>query len=170
VVGNSGSGKTTFAASAAVRLGVQHVELDGLFHLPGWTERSPEEFRRVVAEATAGDGWVACGNYSVVREALWERADTVVWLDLPRWVVMSQVGRRTVRRVIAREELWNGNREPLRNLYSLDPQRSIIAWAWTRHAVYADRYAAATEDPRWAGLRFVRLRSRTEAQDWLERL
>ena len=170
VVGNSGSGKTTLAAAAAARLGVPHVELDALFHQPGWTEREPDDFRAVVAAATTGDGWVACGNYSLVREALWERADTVVWLDLPRPTVMVQVVRRTVRRVLSREELWNGNREPWSNLFRLDPRRSIISWAWTRHRVYAERYASAMVDPRWSALRFVRLCSRHEAEIWLDSL
>ena len=58
------------------------------------------------------------GNYRtvVVDGPVWQRADTVVWLDLPRRIVMRQVVSRTFRRSILREELWNGNREPLRNL------------------------------------------------------
>ena len=41
-----------------------------------------------------------------------------------------------MRRVITREELWNGNREPFSNLWSFNPEKSIIAWAATRHGVY----------------------------------
>jgi len=170
IVGGSGSGKTTLARRLAEQLDIPHVELDALFHLPGWTPREPESFRMAVAKATAGPEWVACGNYSLVRQQLWERADTVVWLDLPRRTIMAQVVSRTVRRSVTREELWNGNREPWSNLYRLDPERSIIAWAWTRHRVYADRYAAAMADPRWAALRFVRLRSHAEIDRWLASL
>jgi hypothetical protein len=68
-----------------------------------------------------------------------------------------------VRRTITREELWNGNREPLSNLWSLKPENSIIAWAATRHKVYRRRFSEAEHDPRWASLRFVRLRSQSEA-------
>lgn len=146
------------------------MELDALFHLAGWQARTAPDFRSVVDAATAGPGWVACGNYSVVRESLWARADTVVWLDLPRRRVMTQVIGRTLRRVITREELWNGNREPWSNLFSLKPERSIISWAWTRHRVYAERYAKAMTDPRWSELTFVRLRSRAEIEAWLAAL
>ena len=107
------------------------------------------------------------GNYSVVREMVWERADTVVWFDLSYAVVMARTVRRTLRRVVTREVLWNGNREPWSNLYSFDPKKSIIAWAATRHAVYRRRYREAEHDPRWAGLRFVRLRSQREADAFL---
>jgi hypothetical protein len=45
----------------------------------------------------------------------------------------------------------------------LNPEKSIIAWAATRHRVYRRRYADAERDPRWADLRFVRLRTQAEA-------
>ena len=84
VVGTSGSGKTTVARELARRLGVPHVELDALFHGPGWTETPVEEFRRRVASTTEGSGWVMDGNYeSSLGDLVLERADTVVWLDLP---------------------------------------------------------------------------------------
>jgi len=41
-------------------------------------------------------------------------------LALPRWTVMRRLLARTVRRGIVRRELWNGNRESLRNLFSTD--------------------------------------------------
>jgi adenylate kinase family enzyme len=88
VVGNSGSGKSTVAAALAAALGVPHLELDGVFHQPGWEPLPADSFRAVVAAAVAGDGWVLDGNYSAVRDLVWARADTVVWLDLPRRTVM----------------------------------------------------------------------------------
>jgi adenylate kinase family enzyme len=162
-VGCSGSGKTTLARALAAASGAPHVELDAIYHQPGWTPLSDEEFRRRVAEAVGADRWVVDGNYSVVRDIVWDRADTVVWFDLTYLTVMSRTIRRTVRRVITREELWNGNREPFSNLYSLKPEKSIIAWSATRHNVYRRRFREAEHDPRWAGLRFVRLRSQAEA-------
>lgn len=162
MVGCSGSGKTTLAAGLAARLDARHVELDAIYHQPGWTELPEEEFRRRVDEATSVGRWVVDGNYSAVHDVVWSKADTVVWFDLPWPVVLSRTVRRTIRRVITREELWNGNREPLSNLWSFNPQKSIIAWAATRHRVYHRRYLAAEVDPRWSGLHFVRLRSQGE--------
>jgi adenylate kinase family enzyme len=162
VVGNAGSGKSTLARALAARLGVPHVELDGIYHQPGWTPLAEEELVRRVGEAIAGDGWVIDGNYSAVRPLIWARADTVVWLDRPRRIVMRRIIWRTVRRVISRSELWNGNREPWGNLVRRDPQTSIIAWSWHKHAVYRERYAAAALDPAWAHLRFIRITSRRD--------
>jgi len=167
VVGCSGSGKTTLARSLARALGAPCVELDSIFHQPGWSPLGDEEFRGRVTAATEGESWVVDGNYSVVREIVWRRADTVVWIDLPYATVMARTIRRTVRRVITREELWNGNREPWSNLWSFKPERSIIAWSATRHKVYRRRYGEAEHDPRWAALCFVRLRSPAEAEAYV---
>jgi adenylate kinase family enzyme len=162
VVGNSGAGKTTLARELAARLDVEHVELDAVFHRPGWQELDRDAFRAEVAARATGDGWVMCGNYSAVVDLVWARADTVVWLDLPRRVVMRRVIGRTVRRSVTRAELWNGNREPLANLYRWNPERSIIRWAWTHHGSYRRRYVEAMADPRWARLRFVHLTTSAE--------
>jgi adenylate kinase family enzyme len=167
VVGTSGSGKSTVGRQLAGSLGVPFVELDSIYHQPGWVPLPPEEFRRRVAEAAAGDGWVIDGNYSAARDLVWARADTVVWLDLPRSTVMRQVLWRTLRRVTFKVELWNGNRERWANLFTWVPEDSVISWAWHRHSVYRERYAAAAADPDLAHVCFVRLRSRAEIRRFL---
>lgn len=153
--------------SLARALEVPHVELDSIYHQPGWTPLADDEYRARVKEATTEPRWVVDGNYSVVQDIVWGRADTVVWFDLSYATVLARTIRRTVRRTATREELWNGNREPFSNLWSLNPEKSIIAWAATRHGVYRRRYTEAENDPQWAHLRFVRLRSQAEADGFL---
>ena len=81
---------------------------------------------------------------------------------------MRQVIARTVRRAVTREVLWNGNREPLTNFVSLDPDDNIILWSWVKYAEFVQRYVDAMADPRFRGIKFVRLRSHSEARRWLE--
>lgn len=164
VRGTSGSGKSTVGRAAAERLGVPFVELDGIRHLPAWQELPDDEFRARVAEVVAGDGWVVDGNYSVVRPTVDARATHVVWLDLPRWLTVAQVVRRSIGRVVLRRRLWNGNRERWRNLLSLDPLESIVVWTWTTHGRRRREFEAML-DERW-----VRLRSRREIAAWLRSL
>jgi adenylate kinase family enzyme len=170
VVGNSGSGKSTTGRALAAALGLTYTELDAIFHQPDWGELPTEEFRAAVGALVAGDRWIIDGNYRVVSDLVLERADTVVFLDLPRSVVMRQVVARTLRRVITRAELWNGNREPFSNLWRLDPQKSIIAWAWTQHDKYRDRFGTLMSDPDWAHLSFVRVTSRKAASGLVARV
>lgn len=170
VVGPSGAGKTTLAAATARRLDVAHIELDALFHGPDWQPPDPAVFRRRVEAALGADAWVVCGNYSVVQPLVWSRADTVVVLDLPRWLVMVQVVRRSLWRVVTRRRLWNDNRERWRNLVAREPAENIVLWAWTNHPVLRERYRAAAVDPRWSALDFVFLRSRHDVRRWLDSL
>jgi adenylate kinase family enzyme len=167
VVGTSGSGKSRLARELAVILGVPHLELDAVHNQPGWAPLPTDEFRRIVAAHTAAGGWVIDGNYSRVRDLVWARADTVVWLDLPKPTVMRQVVWRTLRRVALRRELWNGNRERWRNFLTWNPEQSIISWAWHKHAADRAMYAAAAADPANAHLRFLRLASRGDVARFL---
>jgi len=158
VVGTSGSGKSTLGAALASRLGAELLELDSVFHQPGWVPLPREEFRERVAAAVAGERWVIDGNYtSQVKDLVWARADTVVWLDLPRRTVMRRIIWRSFRRAAARKELWNGNRERWRNFFSLDKEESVIAWAWQTHAATRAKLEAAMADQGNSHLEFVRL-------------
>jgi hypothetical protein len=82
-----------------------------------------------------------------------------VWLDLPRLTTTWQVIRRTLRRALTREELWNGNREPLTNFYSLDPEKNVILWSWTRHRATRKKYERHLADGTWAHAEVIRLRT-----------
>src|SRR5262249_526816 len=110
VVGNSGSGKTRVARRIGERLRVPCLELDSVHHQANWQPLDIDIFRARVREHTAGDGWVVDGNYSAVRDLVWSRADTVIWLDLSRPVVMWQVVGRTVSRAVTLADLCNATR------------------------------------------------------------
>ena len=154
VVGTSGAGKSWLASRLAAALAVPYLELDAIHHHgPGWQALPAEEMRRQVDLRCPADGaWVADGNYAgkggdIIRG----RADTVVWLDLPRGTVMRQLVRRTARRAVLRERLWNGNRESVRDVLAPDPERSILLWAWVRHGPQRAAFAAQA-DERWVPL------------------
>jgi len=160
VVGNSGSGKTTIARAIATALRVPHLELDSVFHQPDWQPLDADEFRRIVSDFTAAEAWVVDGNYSAVRDIVWARADTVVWVDPPRHRVMRQLVARTLRRMANKQELWNGNQERWRYLFRRE--ESVIRYAWMSHSRYRARYFAAQADPANAHLTFLRLRTPAE--------
>ena len=165
VVGPTGSGKTTLAAALAERLRIPHVELDALHWGPGWATPELEAFREFVTNALAGQAWVVDGNYRKVRDVVWVRADTLVWLDYPLWLTLWRLLRRTVRRVSSRETLWNGNRETwMGTLFARD---SLLRLAVVGHRRMRRGYPAALQQPEYKHLCVVRLRTPKEARVWL---
>ena len=164
VIGTSGSGKTTVAAEIAERLNIRHVELDALHWKPGWREAPLDEFRRRVDETTSGESWVVDGNYGKVRDIVWGKAETVVWLDLPFSVVFWRVLWRTISRIFTGEELWSGNRE---NLGSLIGPDSMPLWVlktyWRRKKEIPELLRRAE----YSHLAVIRLRSSREIREWL---
>lgn len=164
VVGSSGSGKSTFARELARRLGVPHLELDSIYHQANWTPLPDDDFRAQVAAMAARDAWVIDGNYAVVRPLVLDRATDVAWLDYSRFVVMSRVIRRSLSRSFVRRELWNGNKESIRNW--VDPGHPI-RWAWSNFDRKRVEYEARFSSPECAHLRVARLRSPHDADAWL---
>jgi adenylate kinase family enzyme len=168
VVGSSGSGKTTFGALLAARLGVPHIELDAIWWGPNWTHLDAEVFAAKVDAATAADAWVCDGNFSAVRPIVLERADTVVWLDLPLRTCLARMLRRTAHRIRSGEELWGGNRESWREVFI--GRDALFWWLVSQHRRKRRDYEArfASLDP--ARLRVLRFRTSEAADRWLAEL
>lgn len=165
VAGVSGSGKSTLARRIGAVLGLPYTELDALHHGPGWTKRP--EFEADVDALVASHSWVTEWQYDHARPLLAQRADLLVWVDLPFPVTLTRVTRRTLRRRWRREELWNGNREaPLRTFFT-DPEH-IVRWSISTRNVCAERIpgvVAVRPD-----LPIVRLRSGRELDLWVRRV
>ena len=164
VGGVSGSGKTTFARELARRSGLAFHEMDALYHGPGWTRRA--SFEDDVAALCAADAWVFDSHgYKEVRDLVWSRADTVVWLDHSRPVVLGRVLRRSFDRAFHGTEAFNGNTETFRSW--LDPEHPV-QWSMRSYASRKRDTRARFEDPAYAHLRKVRLRSPAAADRWLD--
>ncbi|MDQ1715955.1 MAG: hypothetical protein QOC60_1900 [Frankiaceae bacterium] len=172
IVGTSGSGKSHLARRLAARTGLPLIELDALHHRPGWVPAPPIEFRAEVAVALARaeashGGWIVDGDYGSKLGDTLDGADVWVWLDLPRWLVLSRIVRRTLARALTRRELWNGNREDWRAFLSRSPQTNIILWSWTRHSLSREQFepmVAAAPD------HWLRLRTPGQTRAWLAQL
>lgn len=165
VAGVSGSGKTTLARRIGAALELPVSEMDALHHGAGWVPR-PAFMADVDAFSSTG-AWVAEWQYPAARPMLAERADTLVWLDLPTPLVLARIVRRTVRRRWRNEELWNGNREaPLRTFFT--DREHVVRWAWrTRNWI---REIGPGIEQGYPHLTVVRLRSRQDVDRFVARL
>ena len=167
VKGTSGSGKTTVAKAIAEKLGIRHIELDAIYWQPSWTELPKDEFYERVKEETENGDWAIDGNYRVVRDLIWDRVDTIVWLDLPFIPVFLRIVWRTIRRIITQEELWNSNTEKLDALFG---KYGMPLWVIQTHEKRRKEYPPLLADPKLSKVDVKRFTSLKEVNRWIESL
>ena len=161
IVGNSGGGKSTLARSLGEKLALPIVHLDVLFWKPGWVELSDDEFRVQVARALEGPAWICDGNSPGTADIRFPRADTIVWINQPRWRCLFRAMSRVVtyRGRHTRPDMAAGCDEK----FDLDFYRYI----WTFDETVRPRVEAALE-AHGRCARVVRLSSDREIAAFLE--
>jgi hypothetical protein len=170
VLGRTGSGKTTLARQLAGALDVPHVELDALYFGPDFSTAPLPVLRDRTRAAIAGDRWVTDGNKSAVRDLVWPRADTVVWLDYPLAVSLWRLGKRAVWRtsVLTAQATDKADRSGLsRQLLSA---ASGVITALRSHRGQRHDYPRMFARPANSHLAVVRLRSPRATRRWLSRV
>ena len=168
VIGTTSSGKSTLAKQLADKFGLDFIELDALHWEPNWTEASDDVFRARVDEATRSECWVVAGNYHVVRDLIWPRAEVVIWLDYPLWTIFWQLTRRTFTRWWSRELLWGTNYENLWMHFKLWSDESLYHWLFKTYWRRKREYLILFSQLEHVHLKIIHLKSPKEAEKWLE--
>lgn len=166
ILGSAGAGKSTLAAALGERTGLPVVHLDVLFWRPGWVAAPEHQARRELSLAVDRPGWIIEGNFLPPRsgelDPRFGRADTVVFLDVPRLRCAQRVLVRLVRdhgrrRADLPEGCWEGIDIPL------------LRWIWGYQKT--DRPSVLGILRRLPGRVAVhRLRSDTDARKFLASL
>lgn len=168
VVGTTGSGKTTLARALAQAYSLPHTSLDTLHWRPNWQPAPKDEFVRDVQATIAQERWVMEGNYRAVREMIWERADTIVWIDLPFLTNGAQLLKRSWRDCRTRRPICNGNRQRLWELIKW-PDGLWVWFFWT-YFRRRKQYTAMRQEPRYAEKHWIHLTSPQAVRAFAESL
>ena len=159
VIGSGGAGKSVFSRALGARTGLPVVHLDREFWRPGWEPTPDDAWEARVRELVRAERWIMDGNYSGTLAIRLERADTVIFLDLPRVLcVASAVWRSARYRSASRPDMTEGNREKL--------DLAFLRWIWTYPRLKRPSILARLEalPP---STRVVRLRSRRAMREVL---
>jgi energy-coupling factor transporter ATP-binding protein EcfA2 len=169
ILGRTGSGKTTLARELAAALHVPHVELDSLYFGPEFSTAPLPLLRERTSAAIAGDRWVTDGNKRAVRDLVWPRADTIVWLDYSLGVSIWRLAKRARRRtsVLRAQAAETGRTSGLPS--QLLAAASGVLTALRSHAGQRREYPRMFAEPANRHLAVVRLRSPRATRRWLTR-
>ena len=154
VIGQPGSGKSTFARALGDATGLPVVHIDRIHWLPGWRERPAPEKLAMIAVEEARERWIIEGGLSRSWANRSARADTIIHLDAP---VMSRLWRVTARLV----RYWGRSRPDLQDGC---PERigwqtpAFYRWIWTTRRSARDKMRALLSQ-RSGDTRTVTLRS-----------
>ena len=168
IIGTSCSGKTYLAKQLAYAHDIPHIELDELHWKPNWQEHSDEEFCKMVSNAISGDAWVIDGNYSVVRERIWSKVETIIWLNYPLSIVLFRAIKRSIIRAFTKEKLFSGNIETFRqSFFSRD---SIILWVLKTHYKRKRTYKLLLNTDAMKHVEIMIFRHPKQARDYIQNL
>ena len=169
VIGTTGTGKSTFSKKLAEIIQAPYVEIDKVFWRPNWTYLNDEQLFKNLEVELNTEKWVLDGNYTHTTPVKWKNVQTVIWLDFPFLTVLMSSVKRAIYRSTSGIELWpgTGNRESFKMLFGSD---SIVLWTLKTFRKRKKEYAAAMEDKNYAHIKFVRLKSPAEAENFLNAL
>jgi adenylate kinase family enzyme len=170
VIGTTSSGKSTLAGQLADKLNYSFIELDALHWEPNWAEAPLEVFRQRVEEATQSPGWVVAGNYHVVRDLLWPKAEAVIWLDYSLWRIFRQLTHRTFTRWWTQELLWGTNYETIWMHLKLWSDESLFHWLFKTYWRRKREYPVLLAQPEHRHLKLIHFKHPKETEQWLNSL
>jgi transcription termination factor Rho len=167
IVGRTGSGKTTLGREVAAALEAKHVELDSLYFGADFSTAPLDVLRARTSEAIAGERWVTDGNKSAVRDLVWPRADTIIWLDYPVVVSLWRLTRRARGRASSLHASATESGDKAGLPKQLLAAAKGVVKALRSHAGQRRQYPQMFAMPENQHLAVLRLRSPRATQHWL---
>lgn len=171
VVGTTGSGKSHVSRILAGLLHLQVHELDELKDsLLGGGQLDAYEFTRRVEDLTCLDEWIIDGHYVAVRDIIWQRADTVVLINYPLYVVFVQlIDRYLKKKLNYLSSDGRGSHNSGSNIHA----RKMGVWRqrWNRLLkTLRERqdYGRTLRLPQYDKLIVIELKSRRATRGWLQ--
>lgn len=123
IIGSAGAGKSTLSKKLGAILHIPVIHLDKYYWKPNWVASESLEWEQFVEEQTAQEAWIMDGNYSRTLKMRLEKADAVIFLDMPRALCIYRVIKRRIQyNGLTRSDMNEGCPEQL--------DWEFIRWIW----------------------------------------
>lgn len=162
ILGSSGSGKSTLSKKLGQFYHLPVIHLDAYYWKPGWVQPADEEWAVIAGELAAGDEWIIDGNYSGTIDLRIDRADTIIFLDMPTLLCLYRVLKRRLK--------YHGKTRP--DMNEECPEKidwAFLKWVWNfKHRSrmkLLNRLEAVKEDKE-----IIILKGRSEVKKYLKNL
>ena len=96
VLGSPGSGKSTFAIKLSKNLQLPLIHLDKEYWLPNWEEPQKIDWEEKQHTLVLEECWIIDGTYANSLDIRLAKADTVILLDINKWVCLFRVIKRLI--------------------------------------------------------------------------
>ncbi len=162
IVGTSCSGKSTFARELSAALGHHLIDSDELAWQPRWQPTPKDEYQKILRENIAKEPWIFAGNIGALEDHLVEKANAIIWLDYPFWIIFGRGLRRTLSRIVLRKSCCNGNHETMRQAFF--SKQSVLYWICKSHSKWQFAYENLKKLLHDRDVLFLRLKSPNETK------
>lgn len=114
IIGNSGSGKSTFAKKLSIKLGINVIHLDNLYYRLQRKSKSTSDWDNIQKEIVRKQKWIIEGNFPRTWDIRIEAADTVIFFEFPIWLSFIRVVVRWIfYRATNRPDMPKGAKEKI---------------------------------------------------------
>jgi adenylate kinase family enzyme len=94
IVGSGGAGKSTLSRKLSDILNLPVYHLDLYFWKSGWQETDKETCDKINSDLSGREKWIIDGNFSRTMGLRMEKADTIIFLDIPRLTCLFNAIKR----------------------------------------------------------------------------
>jgi len=97
IIGSGGAGKSTLAKRLGELLDLPVYHLDALYWKPGWVETEKAVWAEKQKELCGENSWIIDGNYGSTMDIRLNASDTIIFLDVNRFVCLFRMVKRTIK-------------------------------------------------------------------------